>query len=210
MKQVCILIFSLLMLTSAVQAEALKEDNQHVRTWNAFAQNVLKLHKKLIKGKALRVVKRQGGYATVKDWHYQQERYFDKANNQLISQIQWGSDKARQLHTIEVYVRDKQGRVIRDYTAAYLPHYHNAPVQTLISLHRYNKGLHAFRTFDASGYRIDERCDGRYRGKSVELLLDEDEIADMQYDKDSVMQSATYKACFGDLQTVAGIYLQPQ
>lgn len=210
MKQVGIFIFSIMVFVTVAQAKNIKEDNQHIRTWNAFAQNVLKLHKKLIKDKAVRVVKHQGGYATVKDWHFQEERYFDKANNQLISQIQWDSGKDGQLHTIEVYVRDKQGKVIRDYIAAFLPFYHNAPVQTLISLHRYHKGLHAFRTFDASGYRIDERCDGRYQGKPVELLLDEDEIADMQYDKDSVMQSATYKACFGDLQTAAGIYLQPQ
>lgn len=210
MKQVYIALLSAMTLATPVWAEAMKEDNIHVRTWNAFAHNILKLHHKLIKDKDVRIEKRRGGYPNDPVWRYEEEKYFDKANNQLISQIQWDGGKENQLHTIEVYIRDKQGRVLRDYIAAYLPTYHNAPTQTLISLHRYHNGLHAFRTFDASGYRIVERCEGKYQGKSVEMLLDEDDIAEMQYEKDSVMKSSDYKTCFGNLQTEAGVYLMPQ
>ena len=208
MKRMMVLFMMIFVIEA--QAANLKEDDQHILTWNAFAQNLLKLHQKLIQGKDIRVEKKRGGYVTIKNWHYDEERYIDQANNKLISQLQWGSDSDRRLHTIEVYVRNPQGRVIRDYTAAFLPLHHTAPIQTLITLHHYHPGLHAFRTFDASGYRIVERCDGTYQGKTVQLLLDEDEIADMKDDKHSIMQSAVYKACFGNLPTVAGIYLQPQ
>ncbi|MFO7602257.1 MAG: hypothetical protein R6X06_00410 [Gammaproteobacteria bacterium] len=203
------ILFALIGVSPA-QAEVLEEDNLHVRTWNNFALNVYQLHERLIKEKSVRIETHLGGYPNQPDWHYQEQKFFDNADNRLISLIQWDGNVEGQLHTIEVYLRDDQGRVVRDYTAAFLPSYHNAPVQTLISLHHYHQGLHGFRSFDASGYRIVERCQGTYQGKPVELLLDEDEIDDMQYDKDSVMQSDIYEACFGDLPTEAGIYLQPQ
>jgi hypothetical protein len=210
MKRISISLFSLFVLSSAVQADAMQEDNLHVRTWNNFAHNILKLHKELIKDQDVRTEKGKGGYNHLKDWHYREEKYYNKDTGKLISKIQWDGSKENQLHTIEVYIRDDQGRVKRDYIAAFLPHYHNAPVQTLISLHRYNDDLHAFRSFDASGYRVVERCQGSYQGEPVELLLDEDEIAELQYEKDSVMQSQLYEACFGDLQTEAGDYLTPR
>ena len=114
------------------------------------------------------------------------------------------------MHSVEVFVHDDEGRVIRDYIAAYLPTYRNAPTQTLISLHRYQDQLHAFRTFDASGYRIIERCTGSLKGREVNLLLDEDEIAEALGDPGSIMASDEYRACFGNLQAEAGKYLQPQ
>lgn len=210
MKQAGLAMVITLVLSSPVLAEAMKQDNVQVRDWNTFAHNVHKLHKKLIKDVDVRIEKRQGGYSYLKEWHYQEEKFVNKKNGQVISLIQWDSSKKNQLHTIEVYIYDQQGRVVRDYMAAYLPNYHNAPTQTLISLHRYNKKLHAFRTFDASGDRIVERCQGIHRGKPVEMLLDEDEIAELQHEKDSIMKSAVYKECFADLQTEAGDYLLPQ
>ena len=210
MKQVCMIILATMSLLALTQVGALEEDNQHTITWNTCARNIYALHQRLIVDMDVRVEKRKGGYSNIEGWHYLEEKYFDKNTGKLISQIQWDGSADNQLHTIEVYIRDEQGRIIRDYVAAYLPSYHTAPTQTLISLHRYHNELHAFRTFDASGYRIVERCQGSYQGKPVEILLDEDEIAELQYEKDSVMQSAEYQACFGDLQTEAGIYLIPQ
>ena len=125
----------------------------------------------------------------------------------------WERENPKQLHSIEVFVHDKQGRVIRDYTAAYLPNYHNAPTQTLISLHRYNGSLHAFRSFDASGYRIIERCTGTLKGKEIDFLLDEDEIAvalEDAYINKGPTVTAEYKSCFGDLQQEIGEYITPQ
>lgn len=120
-----------------------------------------------------------------------------------------GKDDPKTLHTIEVYVHDKLGRVVRDYTAAYLPFYHNAPTQTLISLHHYNNKLHAFRSFDASGDTVLERCEGKdSKGQTVNLLLDED---DLLYDNDGIMDSAEYKQCFaGFKHDKLGKYILPQ
>jgi len=44
----------------------------------------------------------------------------------------------------------------------------------------------------------------------VNLLLDEDEIAEAMGEPQGIMASATYRACFGNLQTEAGKYLTPQ
>jgi hypothetical protein len=200
-------LLGLVLIGSVHAAEGLKQDNQHIKTWNAFADNVYRLHKQLTAKGEITVKKSVGGYAGYPEFYQQEEYYRD---GQLISRVQWERDNPDRLHTIEVYVYDDQGRVTRDYIAAYLPTYHNAPTQTLISLHRYNGDLHAFRTFDASGYRIIERCNGKLKGKDVNILLDEDEIAEAIDDPKGIMQTNAYRECFGDLQEKAGKYLHPQ
>ena len=202
-------VFLLLSQTVSAAPEV-KEDNLHVRTWNQFANNILKFHQQRVKNKDIEVKEKLGGYFNQPNFYLQKD-YFIKGN--LISTVMLERENPSQLHSIEVFIHDKQGRVIRDFTAAYLPNYHNAPTQTLISLHRYNNGLHAFRTFDASGYRIIERCTGMYKGKEINFLLDEDEIAvafeDAHINK-GPMVSVDYKNCFGDLQQEVGKYISPQ
>ena len=200
-------LVGLLLMGTAYAAEPMKEDNQHVRSWNAFADNVYQLHQKLSQVDGVSTKTRIGGYAGMPEF-YREERFY--IGERLISKVQWEKAQQNVLHSIEVFIHDDQGRVIRDYTAAYLPTYRNAPTQTLISLHRYHDQLHAFRTFDASGYRIIERCTGSLKDSEVNLLLDEDEIDAALGDPNSIMASAEYQACFGDLQTEAGKYLQPQ
>ena len=194
------------LFSSVFATEPMKEDNNHVRVWNKFANDSLSLHKKLTKGKKLEVKTRVGSYANVKDF-YIEHRYFD--NGKLISQLQWEKENPKTLHTIEVYVHDKQGRVIRDFMAAYLPFYHNAPTQTLISIHHYNNNLHAFRSFDASGDTVLERCEGKdNKGQSVNLLLDEDDLFN---DPDEIIGSKEYNNCFeGFKQNKLGKYIIPQ
>ncbi|MCG6886045.1 MAG: hypothetical protein LJE74_02405 [Proteobacteria bacterium] len=200
-------LLSLVLIGTAQAAEGMKQDNQHVKTWNAFADKIYQLHRQLTADGAITVKKSLGGYAGNPEF-YQQEEYYRAGR--LVSRVQWERENPEQLHTIEVYIYDGQGRVARDFVAAYLPTYHNAPTQTLISLHRYNGDLHAFRSFDASGYRIIERCNGKLNGKDVNILLDEDEIADAVNDPKGVMQTDVYRQCFGDLQEKAGKYLNPQ
>ncbi len=197
----------LLFMGTVYAADPMKQDNQHVRTWNAFADNVYQLHQKLSKVDGVHKKTRIGGYAQMPEF-YREERYY--LGEHLISQVQWEQAQENVLHSVEVFLHDDQGRVIRDYSAAYLPTYRNAPTQTLISLHRYQDQLHAFRSFDASGYRIIERCTGSLKGREVNLLLDEDEIAEALGDPESIMASDEYQACFGDLQAEVGKYLQPQ
>ncbi len=200
-------IFAGLVSAAAANAEPLQQDNRHIRIWNQFAQNLLKLHRQRIRQQNVSKKTRSGGYAQMPDFYLEESFYI---GDRLISKVQWEKQNPQQLHTIEVYLHDSQGRVVRDYAAAYLPVYHNAPTQTLITLHRYNKGLHAFRSFDASGYRIVERCTGRLNGREVNLLLDEDEIDAALGDPRGVMATQEYRQCFGDLPQKAGKYLNPQ
>jgi hypothetical protein len=194
------------MFSAAFATKAMKGDNTHVRVWNKFANDSLALHKKLTDGKKLQIKTSMGGYANVKDF-YLEHRYFDKGK--LISQVQWEKDDPETLHTIEVFVHDKQGRVIRDFMAAYLPFYHNAPTQTLISIHHYTGNLHAFRSFDASGDVVLERCIGKNKkGQDINMLLDEDDLIN---DPDDLMGSKDYNNCFTGLkQEKLGKYIIPQ
>ena len=197
----CVLMFSPI-LSWDVEAKA---PNKHIMTWDAFAKNVLALHRKLINRVPVVKKTKLGGYAHLPNF-YIEDSYFDAKTHKLISVVQWEKAHPKVMHTIEVYLYDDQGRVTRDFTAAYLPDYHSAPTQTLISLHTYHGDLHAFRTFDASGYTIDEGCRGQYQGKDVEIIMDEDEIADGAPE----METPAYKACFEGLQKKAGKYLIPQ
>jgi len=163
-----------LVFTGAVDAaEPLKQDNQHIHDWNRFAEQVYQLHQQLTQSGDISKQTRLGGYAEMPEF-YREERFY--RDNRLISKVQWEKANPKLLHAIEVFIHDDEGRVIRDYIAAYLPTYRNAPTQTLISLHRYQDQLHAFRSFDASGYRVIERCTGSFNGQSVNLLLDEDSV----------------------------------
>ncbi|MCK5342075.1 MAG: hypothetical protein KAR20_01655, partial [Candidatus Heimdallarchaeota archaeon] len=125
------------------------------------------------------------------------------------SQVQWENGNQNKLHTIEIYIHDETGRVVRDFISAYLPSYHSAPTQTLISFHYYNAALHAFRTFDASGDTVLERCNGmNKKGQVVNLLLDEDELYN---NDDSIIGSGDYNECFTGLkQKQLGKYIVPQ
>lgn len=192
--------------TPVFAAEPMKEDNKHVRVWNQFAQDTLKLHKQLTAGKNLQVKTRIGSYANTKNF-YIERRYFSKGK--LVSLVQWEKDNPETLHTIEVYLHDQKGRVTRDFVAAYLPFYHNAPTQTLASFHHYNGNLHAFRSFDASGYKVLERCNGKNsKGQVVNLLLDENDLLN---DPDDLLSTKEYRACFEGLkQQQLGKYITPQ
>ncbi|MFV1983745.1 MAG: hypothetical protein ACC657_09425 [Thiohalomonadales bacterium] len=191
-----------------VSAESMKEDNVHVRKWNNFATDLYELHKKQTANKKITLKSKKGGYATNKEFYLEKE-YFDE-QGKLLSRIAWELENPENIHVIEVFIYNKDDKVIRDYSAAFLPEYRNAPVQTLISLHQYNKGLHAFRSFDASGDRILERCEGKYNGKEISFMLDEDELYELMGDKKGFMYSQDYKLCLDNLQEDLGKYLSPE
>ena len=199
----------LLFCTPTAMAASAKGDNSHARKWNQFANDVLGLHKQLTKKLPVSKTTKLGGYAGDPDY-YIQETYTHKKNGKLISIVQWEKATPKNLHAIEVYVRDKQGRVLRDYSAAYLPDYRNAPTQTLVSIHKYNGDLHAFRTYEANGDRIVERCTGKLKDQEINFILDEDEIAHAEAGMTDVMEQADYKACFKGFPVEAGKYVTPQ
>jgi len=181
--------------------------NQHARTGNTFARQVLALHNKLIAQTHATRKTRNGGYANYPDF-YREETWYD-ANGGLISRLLWERDNPQNLHTIEVFIRDAQGRVLRDYLAAYLPDYRNAPTQTQVTLYRYNGELSAFRGFDAYGDPIVERCTGRFQGGQVDFVLDENEIYEARVGRSDAMKRPEYQACFAGLAETAGDYLTP-
>jgi len=199
-----LLFFSVSAIT--VATEPMKEDNTHVRVWNKFMDDSLALHKKITSGNDIKVKKSIGGYAQNKNF-YTEYRYYK--DDRLISQVQWEKDNPQQIHTIEVYLHDKKGRLVRDFMAAYLPYYHNAPTQTLITFHHYNGDLHAFRSFDASGDTTLERCVGKNeKGQSINMLLDENDFFN---EEDDTMETLEYQECFaGFKHNELGKYIIPQ
>ncbi len=187
----------------------MKIDNEHVSTWNQFSDQILELHIRQIAGKQIKQTQVSGGYASNPDF-YNEVTYTDKATGKVLSIIQWEKDSPEVVHSIEVFVRDNKGRVIRDYSASYLPGARNAPVQTLINLHNYNGGLHAYRQFDVSKDVIYEYCKGEFGGQQHELRLFEEDMAATDYDSRQMLKSPVYKACFKGLQMHVGKYIKPQ
>lgn len=195
-----------LLYSHASFGQSLREDETHVQTWNRFAEQTLALHKKLIDELPVKRETESGGYAHLPEFYQEESFYHD---GKLISRVQWETE-TDDLHVIEVFIRDDQGRVVRDYTAAYLPEYHNAPTQTLVSLHAYNGDLHAFRSFDASGELVVERCTGTLEGEEVNLLQDLDQIFRATQVDDELRQTREYRRCFDGLPKQPGEYLTPQ
>jgi hypothetical protein len=193
----------------AASETALKEDKQHVQNWNVFVDHLLDLHKRQIKGREIKTTESVGGYANDPEF-YREIIYRDKATGKVLSKLQWELENSNNLHSIQVNIYDKHGRLVRDYSAAYLPRRRNAPVQTLINLHGYNDGLHAFRQFDGSKDVIYEYCEGEYNGKDHQIRLFEDDIVATDYESRQFMKSPIYKACFGGIKKRVGKYIKPQ
>jgi len=181
----------------------------HEQRWNLFVDKLYALHKKRLQGLKIREESRIGGYYRQPRF-YREIRYFDSVNGRLLGLIQWERRHPDRIHSIEVYIYDNQGRVVRDYGATFLTHSRNAPMQTLINLHTYNRGLHAFRQFDASGNRIYEHCQGIFTGKPVEIEVHEDAILQLEDTNEGIMATPVYKACFSGLGVTPGRYLDPQ
>lgn len=193
-------------LVQAAQSPyAMTEDKTHVRNWNTFADGCLALHKQQLAEHQVREKTRVGGYANQPEF-YTEHTYYDAKTGAMLSRLQWEKANPDRLHVCEVYVYDDQGRVVRDFAAAYLPEGRNAPVQTLVNLHQYNGDLHAFRQFDASGDRMYEFCEGKWNGKPVQLRLFEEEL----YGNSDITSSPQYAACFEGLPAKPGEYLQPR
>ena len=137
---------------------------------------------------------------------YRQVSHIDGKSGRLLSRAKWERKHPDRLHVIELFFYDKEGRILRDYSAAFLPRHHNAPYQTLINLHSYNGKLVAMRQFDASGARIFEHCRGTWFDIPVTIVIDEPLFAT----PDEVLESEEYIACFGFIPARLGKYLYPK
>lgn len=184
---------------SAVSAlQTLSVDHQQVRRWNRFAEALLERHHRQLESRRVIRSERIGGYAG-RPGFYRELRFVDVASGRLLSVLRWERDDPTALHGIEVYEYGPDGRVLRDYLADYLPVHRNAPIQTLVNVHNYRDGLHAFRQFDASGVRIYEQCRGEWRGEQVIVSLEQDELPINTGAVPEQVGEALYASCFDGL-----------
>ncbi len=183
------------------------EDTKHVKAWNLFADKLLAMHKEILKTRKLKETTRIGGYRGNPDF-YKEHTYHDAKTGQLLTRVHWEIENPKQLHVLEVFLYDKQGRLDHDYTVAYLPGFRNAPSQTLLTLYNYNGKLKAFRNFDANDEITYESCEGDWNGKHVDFSFEDYEIIDLRK-KGGIGESAEYKACFGTIPLSAAKFLPP-
>lgn len=199
-------VFALVVLawSPAAAANTLRDNAEHVRRWNGFADQLLRIHRHWLATKPTAKTERVGGYAG-RPKSFVEATYKDPATGRMRSRVRWLKDVPMTAQAIEIYFYDAKGRVAQDFAAAYLMEFRNAPVQTLINLHFHDGELHAFRQFDASGNRIYESCRGRHFDDPVDVSLDEGSIPPSPAE----VAPALYLACFGFLPTAAGMYLNP-
>lgn len=182
----------------------MQKDLEHIKSWNNFADAVYQLHKLQINKIPHTTKTVKGGYPGNLDY-YIETHYLDEKTGQLLSRVLREASNPEKIHVVEVFIHDQKGRITRDYLAAYLPKFRNAPIQTLINFHSYESDLHAFRQFDASGARIYEQCSGSLDGEDVFLSLEEHEFGHSE----SILSTREYQRCFDNIPKVAGRYLKP-
>lgn len=187
------------------QIKQMEVDEDHVASWNRFAGKVYDLHQRQIAGREIRRTELTGEYngTAASGYAYKETSYHDARTGQLLSRVRVDRDRPGIVHIVEVFIYDEQGRVARDFASIYLPWARNAPIRTLINVHRYSNGLHAYRQFDASGNRIYEQCKGIHVGTPVEISLEQEEIGPPATTSDA------YRICFAGAQETAGVYLVP-
>jgi len=193
---------------NAFALSSMKEDRNHIRKWNTFADAIYQLHQHHIKKIDIRTEVERGGYPGLREF-FEETRYYNRQTGKLVSRIQRETENRNNIHLIEVFVYDEKNRLMLDYLAAYLPKFRNAPIQTLISLHRYNDMLHAFRQFDASGALINEQCEGKLFDEEVFITLDEDEIINRHAILTSDTENNQYHSCFEFIPKQAGRFIHP-
>lgn len=196
-------------ISASAREQTVGPDDAQINRWHAFMDQVYALHEKQIAGRELRTEERLGGYRDNPEF-YREVRYYDRANGQLLSTIQWEQQDPKRVHAIWVQIYGDNDRVVRDYSGWYLPHTRNAPRGTWITFHAYNGELHGFRQFDASDNRIYDACEGSFQGKKVDIGLDDLDIARALREPEGILSTAAYRECFRGLPTQsAGVYLKP-
>jgi len=200
-----VLFVAIAALAAPTQDKKIASFDDEGSSWNQFAKKTYDLHKRQIAGRSIRkteVVEKYHGLAA-RGLAYKETSYHDAQSGLLLSRVRVDRDRPENLHLVEVFIHDQQGRVIRDFTAIYLPWSLHAPMNTMINLHRYNRDLHAYRQFDASGVRIYEQCKGIHANTKIDISLEQQDIPL------SAKASSAYRACFAGIQESVGAYLSP-
>lgn len=198
-------------IVEAREEKGLKENNQQVKSWNKFADNLIAVSNHMLENRSTRSTRKSADYGG-EVWRgdgYTETSHFDKNTGHLISRIRRQNKNPRHLHSVEIFIYDDKNNLVRDYTAAYIPGYRNAPIQTMINFHKNNGGLKSFRQFDASGNRIYEQCQGKYFSEAVDISLEDYEIPNHAGEFKDFKARENYRACFDGLPVSAGSYLNP-
>ena len=182
-------------ISPATGNPSVQVDNDMVNKWNQFVRNIYQLHIKQTKNKEINTSKRLGGYYRQPDF-FKEIKFTDKNSNILISRIEWETRQPDKIHSIEVRVHDNNNKIIREYSASYLPDFRNAPYQTLINIHHYNDNIHSFRQYDASANLLYEVCRS---GDTNKKLFEHDDYEIPDNFKQGVGSQADYKKCFQQL-----------
>ncbi|MFK5915418.1 MAG: tetratricopeptide repeat protein [Woeseiaceae bacterium] len=211
------LIFSLIIIGifnsaySKSNNNSMKSDQVQVNRWNNFVDELHQLHIEQTNKSPIKTTETIGGYGGgfANNKFYKEISYFNKNTNKLISIIQWEIESPKKIHTIEVFLYNKEGKVKTDFYARHLPYARNAPVQTLINLHAYDDKLHSFRQFDANGELMYETCRGEFFNKKINLHLDDEEITAFITQSDDELLNEAYASCFLNTPKTAHNYLHP-
>ena len=180
------------------------------KQWNDFIDNVYKLHVKRLDTVDHIIEETVGGYGGVTNdlEFYREERFYEKTSGRLLSVIRWEKKNPANLHEIELYVYDKEGRILREYAATFLPSRRAAPFHTLITQHYYSGDIHSFREFDASNDRLYEQCQKISDPKHVYFALHYEDIPYSYRDIEPSRQQQ-YRACFDQLAKTAVPFTNP-
>jgi len=189
----------------ANNSESVRANPVTVKTWNQFVDNIYQLHMSQLNSRNIKTTARSGSYHDL-PYFFQQIKFYDQEKNLLISKLEWETKNPDKLHSIEVYIHDKKDRLLREYSASYLPKFRNAPYQTLINLHHYNKNIHSFRQYDASDNLIYEVCRSTTTNKK---LFEHDDYEIPDNFQQGVGKNKIYQRCFKSLPRSAKLHLVP-
>ena len=193
-------IFFISVLFTNITNVCLAETKQHSTAIqsNKFADALVTLSEHLTSKQPIISEESFGGYGGLTNdlKFYKETKNINRTSKQIISIVRWETQNPSKLHDIIVNIYDDEGRVIRDYSASYLPVHRGAPYQTLINFHFYEKDLTSFRQFDVYDDIQFEWCDGKYDNKPVSISFDFDEIPDAADDIEDEELRSVYLACF--------------
>ncbi|MFW2438679.1 MAG: hypothetical protein ACN4GR_04845 [Arenicellales bacterium] len=177
---------------------------------NGFVNNLYVLHKKRLEGREFYTTEEVGGYGGLTNDlnFYNKESFYDSKSKRLLSSIKWEKDNPDNIHMIDLFVHDKQGRLKRKYSATYLPSRRVSPFETSITLHYYSNGYHSFREFDVFNALYYEQCSDIMDKRKTYFALHYEDIPD-SYQELDVEKHEIYRACFEHASSTAEPYISP-
>jgi tetratricopeptide (TPR) repeat protein len=200
----CVALLPVVGPVSGLAQSSVQQNNNQVKTLNAFADELLAVVAYWDSASGVKTTKRIGGYSGRPDYYVEAE-YSDSATGHVLARVRWTKEQPDTAQMIEVFFRDKHGRLVADYFVSYLVGHRNAPMHALINLHQGDADLQAFRQFDIFGEKLFERCQGHFFGNEIDISID-------SYDPDfspTDVSPDLYTSCFGFLPLTPGKYIHP-